>query len=342
MGRERGALQAKAGRPVLAITMGDPAGIGPEIVIKALAHAEVFGRCRPLVVGDGRILERAMRWEGVPRLEIAAVKAGGEVEAVHGELPLLDLHNADPDLCVVGEVSAPSGRAAVEYVQSACDLCMAGGAAAMVTAPLNKDAMNQAGFAYAGHTELLTERTGAGKVTMLLTGPRLRVVHVSTHVALEEAIRRVRQDRVSEVIDLAYRGCRALGIQAPRIAVAGLNPHAGERGLFGDQESREIMPAVVAARARGLNVSDPQPPDTVFLRATQGAYDIVVAMYHDQGHIPMKLLAFDEGVNVSLGLPIIRTSVDHGTAFDIAGTGKARETSLLAAIDVALQMVAAQ
>ncbi len=212
----------------------------------------------------------------------------------------------------------------------------------MVTAPLNKDAMNQAGFAYAGHTELLTERTGAGKVTMLLTGPRLRVVHVSTHVALEEAIRRVRQDRVSEVIDLAYRGCRALGIQAPRIAVAGLNPHAGEGGLFGDQESREIMPAVVAARARGLDVSDPQPPDTVFLRATQGAYDIVVAMYHDQGHIPMKLLAFDEGVNVSLGLPIIRTSVDHGTAFDIAGTGKARETSLLAAIDVALQMVAAQ
>jgi len=257
-------------------------------------------------------------------------------------LTLLDLRNADPAACPVGEVSAASGRAAVEYVQRACDLCIQGVAAAMVTAPLNKDAMNQAGFAYAGHTELLTERTGAGKVTMLLAGPKLRVVHVSTHVALEEAIRRVTTERVSEVIELAYQGCRALGIGAPRVAVAGLNPHAGERGLFGDQEAREIVPAVEAARARGLDVSDPQPPDTVFLRASQGAYDIVVAMYHDQGHIPMKLLAFDEGVNVSLGLPIIRTSVDHGTAFDIAGTGVARETSLLAAIDVALQMVAAR
>jgi 4-hydroxythreonine-4-phosphate dehydrogenase len=266
----------------------------------------------------------------------------GSPVPVEGQIDLLDLGNADPDLCEVGAVSAPSGRAAVEYVQRACDLCLESYAAAMVTAPLNKDAMNQAGYTYAGHTELLAERTGATKVSMLLVGPGLRVVHVSTHVALEDAVRRVRQDRVAEVIDLAYRGCRALGIAAPRIGVAGLNPHAGENGLFGDQESREIMPAVIAARARGLDVSDPQPPDTVFLRATRGAYDIIVAMYHDQGHIPMKLLAFDEGVNVSLGLPIIRTSVDHGTAFDIAGTGQARETSLIAAIDVALQMVAAR
>jgi 4-hydroxythreonine-4-phosphate dehydrogenase len=176
---------------------------------------------------------------------------------------------------------------------------------------------------------------------MLLTGPKLRVVHVSTHVALDEAIRRVTQARVTEVIDLAYQSCVALGVREPRIAVAGLNPHAGENGIFGDHEIREIQPAVDAARARGLNVSDPQPPDTVFLRAVKGAYDIVVAMYHDQGHIPMKLLAFDSGVNVSMGLPIIRTSVDHGTAFDIAGTGKASEESMLAAIDVALQMVQA-
>ena len=341
-----GLVDSPVSRPVLAITMGDPAGIGPEIVLKTLAHEDVVRRCRPLVVGDRRILERAMRWDGVPQGEIRTVTdrlestdAPGPGE---GQIDLLDLGNADPAQCMVGAVSAPSGRAAVEYVQRACDLCLDGTAAAMVTAPLNKDAMNQAGYHYAGHTELLAERTGAKRVTMLLVGPSLRVVHVSTHVALEDAVRRVRQDRVAEVINMAYHGCRALGIAAPRIGVAGLNPHAGENGLFGDQETREIMPAVVAARARGLDVSDPQPPDTVFLRATRGAYDIVVAMYHDQGHIPMKLLAFDEGVNVSLGLPIIRTSVDHGTAFDIAGTGQARENSLLAAIDVALQMVAAR
>ena len=333
-------------KPVLAITMGDPAGIGPEIVLKALAHGSVVERCRPLVIGDRRILERAMGWDGVPTVKFRPfattdqLPAGSAMGA--GGIALMDLANADPADCIVGTVSAPSGRAAVETVQRACDLCMNGVADAMVTAPLNKDAMNQAGFDYAGHTELLANRTGAKKVTMLLVGPGLRVVHVSTHVALEEAVRRVRQERVTEVIDLAYRGCRALGIAAPRIAVAGLNPHAGESGLFGDQEAREIMPAVIAARARGLDVSDPQPPDTVFLRATRGAYDIVVAMYHDQGHIPMKLLAFDEGVNVSLGLPIIRTSVDHVTAFDIAGTGKARESSLLAAIDVALQMIASR
>jgi 4-hydroxythreonine-4-phosphate dehydrogenase len=202
--------------------------------------------------------------------------------------------------------------------------------------------MNLAGFHYAGHTELLAERTHAGKVSMLLVGPKLRVVHVSTHVALEEAIRRVTPERVGEVIDLAYRSCQALGIPQPRIAVAGLNPHAGEGGLFGNQEATGIVPAVLAARARGLNVSDPQPPDTIFLRAVKGEYDIVVAMYHDQGHIPMKLLAFDDGVNVSMGLPIIRTSVDHGTAFDIAGKGIAREDSLLAAITVAIQMSAAR
>ncbi len=224
----------------------------------------------------------------------------------------------------------------------ACDLALQGRVDAVVTAPLNKEAMNLAGFAYAGHTELLAERTGAARVSMLLTSPSLRIVHVSTHVALEEAIRRVTRERVEATIELADEACRALGIAAPRIAVAGLNPHAGEGGLFGDQEEREIRPAIAAARSRGRDVSDPQPPDTVFRRAVDGAFDIVVAMYHDQGHIPMKLLAFDSGVNVSVGLPIVRTSVDHGTAFDIAGTGRAREESMLAAIDVAVQMVQAR
>lgn len=337
MNREVGQLH----RPLLAITMGDPSGVGPEIILKALADVAVFDRCRPLVIGDRRILERAAVWTDVMLpVEIITELDSGLYQP--GSLPLMDLSNAPLDQCPVGQISPASGRAAVEYVFRACDLALSGQADALVTAPLNKAAMNQAGYAYAGHTELLAERTGASKVSMLLTGSNLRVVHVSTHVSLEEAIRRVTRARVEEVIDLANRSARALGFARPRIAVAGLNPHAGEGGLFGDQETREIVPAIHAARQRGLDVSDPQPPDTVFLRAVRGEYDIVVAMYHDQGHIPMKLLGFDEGVNVSIGLPIIRTSVDHGTAFDIAGTGKASERSLLAAIDVAVRMVAAR
>ena len=329
-------------RPILAITLGDPAGVGPEIIVKVLQHPNVYQRSRPLVIGDTRILQRAAEWVGVSALQIERVTDPSVGHYTLGLVTLLDLANANPADCPPGKISLSAGRAAVEYVFKACDMAMALQVDAVVTAPLNKAAFNLAGFHYAGHTELLAERTHAGKVSMLLVSPRLRVVHVSTHVALEEAIRRVTPERVGEVIDLAQRSCQALGVPQPRIAVAGLNPHASEGGIFGNQEETGIMPAVRAARARGLNVSDPQPPDTVFLRAVKGEFDIVVAMYHDQGHIPMKLLAFDDGVNVSMGLPIIRTSVDHGTAFDIAGTGKAREDSLLAAIDVALQMALAK
>lgn len=329
-------------RPLLAITLGDPAGIGPEIIVKALHHAAIYDQCRPLVIGDRRMLARAMTWVEGAALPLDVIVDPAEGQYQPGVIALLDLQNADPAAIQPGQVSAAAGRAAVEYVLRACDMTMANVTAAVVTAPLNKEAMNLAGYHYAGHTELLADRTGAERVSMLLTGPTLRVVHVSTHVALEEAIRRVTQKRVEEVIDLAQRSCQALGISHPRIAVAGLNPHASEGGLFGNQEAQEIQPAIARARARGLQVTDPQPPDTVFLRAVKGDYDIVVAMYHDQGHIPMKLLAFDSGVNVSMGLPIIRTSVDHGTAFDIAGTGKAREESLLEAIKVAVQMVQAK
>lgn len=325
-------------RPILAITLGDPAGIGPEVVLKAMLHQEVFDSCRPVVIGDRGVLDRAAARLAIrPRYEsIVAIRRGGYEE---GTVPLLDLENVALAEAPVGQVSAGAGRAAVEYVMRACDLAMAGEVEAVVTAPLNKEAMHRAGFMYPGHTELLAERTGAERVSMLLVGPSLRVVHVSTHVGLEEAIKRVKPARVLEVIELAHNSCRMLGIEAPRIAVAGLNPHASENGLFGVQEAEQIQPAIESARARGWTVSDPQPPDTVFLRATRGEYDIVVAMYHDQGHIPMKLLAFDSGVNVSIGLPIIRTSVDHGTAFDIAGTGKASEESMLAAIRVAVKMV---
>ena len=328
-------------RPLIAITMGDPAGIGPEVILKTLQDPGVHARSRPLVIGDRRTFERAAAWVDATNLgyDVVTEPAAGRYEG--GTVTLLDLATAPPDGYAVGRVSPEAGRVAVECVFRACDLALAGEVDAVVTAPLNKAAMHAAGYIFPGHTELLAERTGATRVSMLLIGPSLRVVHVSTHVALTEAIRRVTRQRVEEVIEIAGESCRMLGIDHPRIAVAGLNPHASEGGLFGDEEAREVIPAIAAARARGLDVSDPQPPDTVFLRATKGAYDIVVAMYHDQGHIPMKLLAFDSGVNVSIGLPIIRTSVDHGTAFDIAGTGVASETSMLAAIDVAIQMAQA-
>jgi 4-phospho-D-threonate 3-dehydrogenase / 4-phospho-D-erythronate 3-dehydrogenase len=328
-------------RPLLAITLGDPAGIGPEIVLKALAQPALFATCRPLVVGDRRVLRRAVTFLDRPPPDFELIDRPQQGRYLSGSVPLLDLANADPAEIPIGQLSAQAGAAAVAYVERACDLAMEGAVDAIVTAPLNKAAMHLAGHQHAGHTELLQARSGACKVSMLLVSDKLRVVHVSTHVALHEAIRRITVERVGEVIQLAWQACRALGIAAPRIAVAGLNPHAGEGGLFGDEESEAIVPAIRAARAQGYTVSDPQPPDTVFLQAVRGRWDIVVAMYHDQGHIPMKLLAFDSGVNVSLGLPIIRTSVDHGTAFDIAGQGVASERSLLAAIDVALQMVSA-
>ncbi len=329
-------------RPLLALTLGDPAGIGPEVTLKALQQPAVYGLCRPLVIGDRRILARAQAWVGGAALPMETVATPTDGAYRAGVLTLLDLHNADPTTIAPGAVSGDAGRAAVEYVFTACDLALSGEVDAIVTAPLNKEAMNLGGHHFPGHTELLAERTHANRVSMLLVGPNLRVVHVSTHVSLQEAIRRVTTARVREVIDLAQQSCAALGIAQPRIAVAGLNPHAGEGGLFGDEEATQVVPAIVAARADGLNVSDPMPPDTVFLRAVKGEYDIVVAMYHDQGHIPMKLLAFDSGVNVSIGLPIIRTSVDHGTAFDIAGSGKARPDSMVAAIEVAVQMALAR
>ena len=331
--------------PLIALTMGDPSGIGPEIILKALVNPVLFEHCRPLVLGDKRILQRALGWLDIPLVAFDVVDNAEDGRYESGFLTMLDFQNADPDVCPVGQISADSGTAAVEYVQRACDLAMANTVQAMVTAPLNKDAMNKAGFHYAGHTELLTERTGATNVSMLLTSPSLRVVHVSTHVPLAEAIACVTPDRVETVIDLAYTACRALGISAPRIAIAGLNPHAGEGGLFGDQERVAILPAIYKARKKGYCVSDPQPPDTVFLRASHGVYDIVVAMYHDQGHIPVKLVGFHwdgnawssvSGVNITIGLPIIRTSVDHGTAFGKAGKGLANEKSLLDAIDYAI------
>jgi 4-hydroxythreonine-4-phosphate dehydrogenase len=265
------------------------------------------------------------------------------------DVPLVDPLAGEPDrpdltALPLGRVSAAAGRASIAFVLRAIDMALSGEAAGIVTAPINKEAMNLAGYRYAGHTELLAERTGAREAAMMLVtenpGGVLRVVHVTTHVALERVPALVTPERLATVFDLAWETTRRFGVPDPRVAVAGLNPHAGEGGLFGDQEAMTVAPAVAAARARGRDLSGPWPPDTVFARAYRGQFDCVVAMYHDQGHIPIKMIGFDEGVNISLGLPIVRTSVDHGTAFDIAGTGKADARSMAESVRVAAQICA--
>ncbi len=329
-------------RPLLAITLGDPAGVGPEVTLKAMAEREVYDWCRPLVVGDTRILRRDTDALGLTSLQLRSITSVEDARFEPGTIDVIDLGNADPRDCPWGEITPAAGRAAVEYVLHGADFALAGRVDAIVTAPLNKEAMQRAGYHWAGHTELLAEHTRSGKITMMLTSRELRVLHVSTHVSLREAIERVTHPRVVEVIHLAQQGLQSLGIERPRIAVAGLNPHAGENGLFGQEEIEIITPAIEQARSEGVTVVGPLPPDTIFWRARKGEFDGVIAMYHDQGHIPMKLLGFDQGVNVSIGLPIIRTSVDHGTAFDIAGRGIARHESMVEALRVAAHMAQAR
>jgi 4-hydroxythreonine-4-phosphate dehydrogenase len=322
--------------------MGDPAGVGPEVIAKALEHAEVWEFCRPLLVGDAGWMAEAARLVGARRA-VRALDAPGEAGA-GDSMDVLDLANVDAGRLTRGRVSAEAGQAAYEYVRHAVRLALAGEAAGVVTGPINKEALRAAGLRYAGHTEILADMCGARGVAMMLVAGRLRVSHASTHVSLRQAVERLNAERIEQVIHLTHSALLRLalpsvaGRAAPRIAVAGLNPHAGEGGLFGSEEQEIIAPAVEMARAAGIDACGPFPPDSVFLRASQGDFDAVVAMYHDQGHIAVKLLSFFEGVNVTLGLPIIRTSVDHGTAFDIAGTGRADERSLLAALRLAAQM----
>jgi len=321
--------------PLLAITMGDPAGVGPEVIVKALEHDAVWRACRPVVIGDAQWMSQAAQIVGTTRAvqRVVNVAEAGTREAIQ----VLDLANVPASL-VRGRVSAEGGRAAYEYIEQAVRLALDRQVEAIVTAPLNKEALHAAGKQYAGHTEILADLCGVKGTVMLLTCERLRVSHVSTHVSLREALARLTSERVMRVIQLTHDALVRMGIAAPRLAVAGLNPHAGEGGLFGDEEEKIIAPAVRTAQHAGLNVAGPFPPDTIFWRAVQGEFDAVVAMYHDQGHIPMKLLGFFDGVNVTLGLPIIRTSVDHGTAFDIAGTGRADERSMVAALLLAAKM----
>jgi 4-hydroxythreonine-4-phosphate dehydrogenase len=335
-------------KPILGITMGDPASIGPEIAAKALADLAVYAKARPFVIGDEAVMADALRITGLP-LELRSIAAVGEAAFTHGVLDILDLHNVDMGRFEYGKVSAMCGKASVEYIERGIRMALAQEIDAVVTGPIHKESINQAGCPYPGHTEIFGALTGTKDYAMMLVGADLRVVHVSTHVSLREAIERARRPRVLTVIRLADRALKALGIPEPKIAVAGLNPHAGEHGLFGDEEIREIIPAIEDARAEGIRAEGPIAPDTVFGRARGGLYDIVVCMYHDQGHVPLKTLGFTfdraaqkwtsvSGVNVTLGLPIIRTSVDHGTAFGKAGKGTAAHDSMLDALDVAVKL----
>jgi 4-hydroxythreonine-4-phosphate dehydrogenase len=321
--------------------MGDPAGIGPEVVLKALANEEAHQQCRPVVFGDLDWLQRTARALNLP---LCVVKEAEDTDAAWDGITISVRQATGADLSGVqpGRLAAEAGKAAVESVLAAAKAALAGECDAIVTAPLNKEAIALGGYPYPGHTELLASVTHTPRYGMLLLSGPLRVVHVSTHVSLREAIERTKAARVLECIRLGDRACRDLGIARPRIAVAGLNPHAGEHGLFGEEDSTEIAPAVALAQAEDIQASGPHPPDTVFARAAKGEFDLVVAMYHDQGHIPVKLHGFDTGVNVTIGLPILRVSVDHGTAFDIAGKGIAREQSMREALRVAVQMVRAK
>jgi 4-hydroxythreonine-4-phosphate dehydrogenase len=330
--------------------MGDPAGIGPEIVVKALTHAKLRKECRLFVIGVAAVIQRAAEVLHVA-LPVRSVSSIEAVTGTEGVIEVYDLSNCSLEQLQIGKVSALAGRAAFDAVKAAITLAMEGRIDGVVTGPINKEAMALAGCRFPGHTEIFAHFTGASDVAMMLAEGNLRVVHVSTHLSLRQACDCVKRERVLRVIQLAHNACLQIGIPSPRIGVAGLNPHAGEGGLFGTEEREEILPAIQEARAQGMIVDGPVSPDTFYSKALGGAYDICVAMYHDQGHIPVKLVGFRydgarqswkevKGINITLGLPIIRVSVDHGTAFDQAGKGTASEASLLHAIEYGIRMAA--
>jgi 4-hydroxythreonine-4-phosphate dehydrogenase len=318
--------------PTIGITMGDPSGVGPEIIVKALKEMSPELRSASAVIGNLALLKRADKLVGAGLTFIESLDAQG------GAVPVVNVQTKDQAQIRDGEISAAGGEAAYQYIVKAVELALAGKIAVIVTAPLNKAAMHAAGHHFDGHTELLAHLTGAGSSFMLLASDKLSAVHVSTHVSLRGATQRGSTERVLATIRAGNDHFKALGITSPRIAVAGLNPHCGEGGIFGTEEIDHIVPAVEQAQREGINVKGPISGDTVFYRALKGEFDLVVAQYHDQGHIPTKLIAFDETVNVSLGLPIRRTSVDHGTAFDIAWQGKASPVNMRAAVAYARLM----
>jgi 4-hydroxythreonine-4-phosphate dehydrogenase len=321
-------------RPLIGITMGDAAGVGPEVVVKALNLPEIYADCRPLVIGDVGRFQVTVDGMQLP-LKVRQAKGVADGLYQHGTIDVLQATDQDLRDIEYGKVDPRCGAAAVHCVKLATEMALRGEIDAICTAPLNKDAMNQAGYHYPGHTEMLGEFTKTPNYSMMLSSGKLRVLHVSTHVALSEAIRRVKTPRVLEVIRLAHQAAREyLGIENPHVAVAGLNPHAGENGLFGKEDIEEIAPAIEAAKAEGINCTGPWAGDTLFARAYQGQFDICVAQYHDQGHVAVKMLGFEGGVNTTIGLPIIRTSADHGTAFGRAGQWRASPNSQIEAVQL--------
>ncbi len=325
-------------KPTLLITLGDPAGVGPEVAVKGLIEELKSGRSNPVIVGDARVVNKAAsKWSVGLTVESSHELTGFSDDP--DTLKVLDLENCDPEEFKVGEVAAYTGNAAYEYVVRAAELCLSDEADGIVTAPLNKKAMVMAGHEFDGHTGLLAHLCGVNTQYMVLGSPKLRVIHLTTHLSLVDALKRVKKDRIIACTRAANAHAKQLGFSEPRIAVCGVNPHSGDGGLFGTEEAEEIAPAIEAVRSEGIDAEGPVSPDSAYRIAYEGGYDIVVAMYHDQGHIPMKLIGFSEGINCTVGLPIIRTSVDHGTAFDIAWEGIADHRNMVSAIDYAYRMV---
>ena len=333
-------------KPIIGITMGDPAGVGSEIIAKALNIPGVYAECRPLVIGDKQAMEEAVKIAKV-NSEVSGIDHISEASFNHGTIDVYDLKNIHLEKIPYGNVNADCGKAAGEYIEKAIHMALDKEIAAVVTAPINKESFDLGGYGkkYRGHTEMLAALTHSKKAFMLLASGNLRVIHVTTHVPMRKAVDLIKTERVYNTIHKAYEACEQLGIESPRIGVCGLNAHASDGGIMGREEIEEIIPAIKKARADGLNVEGPIPGDSIFPRGRAGTYDIIVAMYHDQGHIPVKLVGFHwdgnawssvSGVNITIGLPIIRTSVDHGTAFGKAGKGLANEKSLLDAIDYAI------
>ena len=327
-------------KPVVGITMGDAAGIGPEVIVKALRHESVYQLCRPVVIGDAKILRRAAGIVGADEIAVRAIRDVAEARFAQGEIDCLDLDLLPEDL-PFGRLSAAAGDAAFRFVEKAVELARRGDIDAICTAPLNKEALHLAGHRYPGHTEILAELTGTTDYAMMLATGNLKVIHLTTHVGLIRAIEMIDPERTYRVVKLAHETLRRAGVSRPRIAVCGINPHAGENGLFGEgEEETKLAPGIRRAAEEGIDVSGPHPADTLFYRAVRGEFDVVVACYHDQGHVPVKVLGIEEGVNITVGLKggIVRTSVDHGTAFDIAGRNLADERSMLAALRAAVEL----
>jgi 4-hydroxythreonine-4-phosphate dehydrogenase len=335
-------------KPIIGITMGDPASIGPEIAVKALLNEKIHAICRPLIVGDAGVFTDIINRLKLPA-KVNAITKVADATFKPGTVDVFDLKNVNMSQLQFGEISAMAGGASFDAVKRVIELALAGDVDGTVTGPINKKSINEAGHHFAGHTEIYAHYTGTKKYAMLLVEENMRVIHVSTHVSLREACDLVKKDRIIQVIELLHNGILQLGATNTKIGVAGLNPHAGDSGLFGTEDDGEIKPAVEEARKMGYDVDGPVPADTLFSKAATGTYGGVVAMYHDQGHIPFKLTGFKwnaekkqmdsvKGVNITMGLPIIRTSVDHGTAFEIAGKGIASPDAMVLAIEAAVQL----